>query len=87
MSMDHRSGSGVVVRPYRPTDADDVPQICVATADGLVQHLRARGIPGLMLTVSATNAQAISFYQKYGFSPLEEQDMRVSMGIRLTTDD
>lgn len=51
--------------------------------DTLAENLRAKGIPGLMLTVGAGNIKGINFYKKYGFEELERKAGDVAMGLRL----
>ncbi len=51
--------------------------------DTLIEHLKAKKIPGLMLTVGGTNTQGINFYKKYGFEVLEKGTGDVAMGIKL----
>ena len=51
--------------------------------DALAQHLRDKGIHGLMLSVAADNVKGRQFYNKYGFHVLEETPHEVVMGIRL----
>jgi len=51
--------------------------------DTLREHLKAKGIPGLMLTVGASNKQGINFYNKYGFEVLEKSAGDVAMGLKL----
>ena len=49
----------------------------------LSEHLKAKGIPGLMLTVGGTNSKGINFYKKYGFEVLEKGFGDVAMGLTL----
>lgn len=49
----------------------------------LIAHLKACGIPGLMLNVAAENEGAVRFYRKNGFSMLSEGERLHAMGIRL----
>lgn len=51
--------------------------------DTLVQHLRGKRIPGLMLCVAPDNMKGRQFYNKYGFHVLTETQHEVVMGIRL----
>lgn len=51
--------------------------------NALSEHLKVKGIGGLMLTVGRTNELGINFYKKYGFSELEKGVGDVAMGIRL----
>ena len=49
----------------------------------LSEHLKAKGIAGLMLTVGGSNELGINFYKKYGFTELEKGLGDVAMGIKL----
>ena len=49
--------------------------------DTLRSHLSAKGVPGVMLTVGATNHVGRSFYEKYGFVLLEENDSDAAYGV------
>lgn len=49
--------------------------------DALLQHLRARGVPGLQLTAGAGNEGAVAFYRHLGFSQLRSQDAGVTFGM------
>lgn len=49
----------------------------------LCDHLTKKGVKGVMLTVGAKNANAISFYKKCGFTLIEQQDDDVAFGIKL----
>lgn len=40
--------------------------------DALCEHLRKKGVKGVSLTVSYSNKKGRSFYEKYGFTLLEE---------------
>ncbi len=51
--------------------------------DTLAEHLRKKGVPGLMLTVGKGNQKGISFYKKYGFIELERSVGAVAMGIKI----
>ncbi|HHV12507.1 MAG TPA: GNAT family N-acetyltransferase [Clostridiales bacterium] len=51
--------------------------------DALAQHLKEKGVPGLMLCVSRDNVKGRQFYQKYGFQVLDETQETVVMGISL----
>ena len=51
--------------------------------DALTAHLRAKGVPGVMLSVGADNEKGKNFYRKYGFSVLEETEHEIGMGLRL----
>jgi ribosomal protein S18 acetylase RimI-like enzyme len=46
----------------------------------LCEELARRGIPGVQLGVGAQNSGAIAFYQKIGFSVLQEEDWGLVMG-------
>jgi ribosomal protein S18 acetylase RimI-like enzyme len=55
-----------------------------ALIERLVGQLRERGVPGLHLGVSGTNARAIAFYEHLGFVRLAtEDDGGIIMGMRL----
>jgi len=49
----------------------------------LSEHLKAKGIGGLMLTVGASNTKGINFYKKYGFKEIAKGIGDVAMGIKL----
>ena len=49
----------------------------------LSDHLRDKGIKGVMLTTGTDNPNANSFYKKYGFELIEIYDTDVAYGIRL----
>jgi len=51
--------------------------------DALTAHLRAQGIPGVMLVVSARNEKGMNFYNKYGFEQVRRIGNGVVMGLRL----
>ena len=51
--------------------------------DALAAHLRAKGVPGVMLVVSARNEKGVNFYRKYGFKQLLRISRSVVMGLRL----
>jgi len=51
--------------------------------DALTAHLRAKGVPGVMLVVSATNEKGMGFYRKYGFEQVTQIARSVVMGLRL----
>lgn len=51
--------------------------------DVLVSHLKNKGVPGLMLSVSSDNEKGIGFYTKYGFSVLATQPAETVMGLEL----
>ncbi len=50
--------------------------------DALLAHLRAKGIPGVMLTVGTGNRVGRSFYEKYGFTFLETRGGDTAYGLR-----
>lgn len=52
-------------------------------SDSLIDHLRAKGIKGLMFTVGADNKVGLSFYNKYGFVAMEEKSGDLAMGIKI----
>ena len=49
----------------------------------LFDHLRSKGIKGVMLTAGTNNTVGGSFYQKYGFEQLEIYDTDVAYGMKL----
>ena len=51
--------------------------------DALCAHLKALGVPGVMLTVGSSNKVGRSFYNKYGFTLLKKEIGDVAYGLRL----
>lgn len=51
--------------------------------DELLRHLKNKGIKGIMLTTWIKNKKGRGFYDKYGFSLLEEMKNCAVYGIRL----
>ena len=51
--------------------------------DALRAHLKALGVPGVMLTVGSSNKVGQSFYNKYGFALLKKEIGDVAYGLRL----
>jgi len=51
--------------------------------DALTARLRARGVPGVMLGVSAGNEKGRNFYKKYGFRQIGRAPGCVVMGLEL----
>lgn len=49
----------------------------------LFEHLRSKGIKGVMLTAGTSNVNAASFYKKYGFEQLEIYNTDVAFGMNL----
>lgn len=49
----------------------------------LFEHLRSKGIRGVMLTAGTGNVNARNFYKKYGFEQLEIYDTDVAFGMNL----
>ncbi len=49
--------------------------------DRLCEHLRNKGIHGVMLTVGASNVVGQSFYKKYGFTKIDELSDDVAYGL------
>ena len=49
----------------------------------LFDHLRTKGIKGVMLTAGTSNVNAGKFYSKYGFKLLEILDTDVAFGVQL----
>ena len=52
--------------------------------DTLTDHLRAKGVPGVMLIVGAENEMGIRFYDKYGFTKVTKLPGSVVMGLNLS---
>ena len=51
--------------------------------DRLCAHLKAKNVPGVMLTVGSSNEVGQSFYNKYGFTKLKTVYDDVAYGISL----
>jgi len=51
--------------------------------DTLTAHLRAKGIPGVMLGVGSKNVKGKSFYSKYGFKKLLRIPFSIALGLKL----
>jgi len=51
--------------------------------DALAAHLRAKGVPGVMLVVGRHNVKGRNFYEKYGFKRLRGIPYTVVMGLEL----
>lgn len=51
--------------------------------DALCAHLRAKGIPGVMLTAGPDNVKGRNFYRKYGFTELQVTESDVAYGLKL----
>ena len=51
--------------------------------DALLEHLKNKGVKGLMLTTWIKNKKGRGFYDKYGFSLLEETKNCAVYGIKL----
>jgi len=51
-----------------------------ALIDTLFYELAQKGVPGLHLGVGSSNAGAIAFYKKMGFSVLKEHDWGLTLG-------
>ena len=49
----------------------------------MLKELKTQGVKGVMLGVAKSNERAIAFYQKNGFTVLEESEGGYAMGIRL----
>lgn len=49
----------------------------------LFEHLRSKGISGVMLTAGTDNVNARNFYKKYGFELLEIYGTDVAFGMKL----
>lgn len=51
--------------------------------NALFDHLRSKGIKGVMLTAGAQNFTGIGFYKKYGFELVEQWEDDVAFGMKL----
>ena len=51
--------------------------------DTLADHLRKKGVPGVMLTVGGSNEVGQSFYNKYGFARIDALPDDVAYGLKL----
>lgn len=51
--------------------------------NALFDHLRSKGIKGVMLTVGSRNFTGIGFYKKYGFELVEEWEDDIAFGMKL----
>ena len=51
--------------------------------DALAAHLRAKGVPGVMLVVGYHNEKGRNFYEKYGFKRQRGLPFTVVMGLKL----
>lgn len=49
----------------------------------LFDHLRSKGVKGVMLTAGPQNEAGVNFYKKYGFTLLEETEADVAFGMKL----
>lgn len=49
----------------------------------LIEHLRANGISGIMLTVGSDNKSGIAFYEKHGFKLIDRLPGEYAYGIKL----
>jgi ribosomal protein S18 acetylase RimI-like enzyme len=49
----------------------------------LCEHLKAKGVKGVMLTVGDKNESAIKFYEKCGFSYIDHEGTETAFGIKL----
>lgn len=54
--------------------------------DTLLEHLRNKKIPGVMLSVSKENTGGIKFYESYGFTHLESSSFGEAYGILFQKD-
>lgn len=54
--------------------------------DTLIQHLKNKKIPGVMLSVSKENTGGIKFYKNYGFTHLESSSFGEAYGILIQQD-
>ena len=51
--------------------------------DTLITHLKKKGVKGLMLTVAKHNNKGLAFYQKYGFTAIEDKPDCIIYGVTL----
>ncbi len=51
--------------------------------DALLEHLKNKGISGVMLSVNPDNAKGMAFYKKYGFEIIEELPDAAVFGMKL----
>ena len=51
--------------------------------DTRAAHLKAKGVPGVMLTVGSSNTVGQGFYKKYGFTLLEATEGDIAFGLKL----
>lgn len=51
--------------------------------DALTAHLRKLSVPGVALGVDPKNEKGVSFYKKYGFSVLSDDENGFVMGLKL----
>lgn len=51
--------------------------------DTLCTHLKSKGVTGIMLTVWAQNTSACRFYEKYGFSVIDQSTSEIAYGLKL----
>ncbi|MBR2867903.1 MAG: GNAT family N-acetyltransferase [Clostridia bacterium] len=51
--------------------------------NALFDHLRSKGVKGVMLTVGERNSTGIGFYKKYGFEFIEQWKDDVAFGMKL----
>lgn len=58
-------------------------QVGTRLMKALIEQLQAEKVSGLMLGVSSSRPQAISFYKKQGFAVLDGNSYGYTMGIRL----
>jgi len=54
-----------------------------ALMDALTAHLRAQGVPGVMLGVGSKNEKGKRFYRKYGFKKIGRVPFSIAMGLEL----
>lgn len=51
--------------------------------DTLIDHLKKKGIRGVVLEVNAKNEKGVAFYKKYGFRLIEESPDSMVFGMKL----
>ena len=51
--------------------------------DTLAAHLKAKKIPGVMLTVGSSNQVGQNFYRKYGFTQIDKMPGDIAFGLKI----
>ena len=50
--------------------------------DALSEHLKAKGVRGVMLTTGSDNEKGCGFYRKYGFTEVDLIDGEIAFGLK-----